>query len=58
MDQSWLSEERGQVGSCPSLSSWGWERHRDFVFLPTWSPAKLPGLWEHLEHLITIVLGV
>lgn len=32
MDQSWLSEERGQVGSCPSLSSWGWERHRDFVF--------------------------
>lgn len=23
VDQSWLSEERGRVGSCPSLSSCG-----------------------------------
>lgn len=38
---SWLSEEKGQVGSCPSLRSWGWERPRN-IKLPTWSPAKLP----------------
>lgn len=42
VDQSWLSEERVQVESCPSLSSQGWERHRN-IMLPTWSPAKLPG---------------
>lgn len=42
MDQSWVSEWRGQNGSCPSLASEGGERHGNTV-LPTWSPAKQLG---------------
>lgn len=42
MDQSWVSERRGQNGSCPSLASEGGERHGNTV-LPTWSPAKQLG---------------
>lgn len=42
-DQSWLREERGQVGSCPSLSSQGWEKGTGTSQLPTWRRAKLPG---------------
>lgn len=42
MGTSWLSGEKGQVESCPSLRSWGLERHRN-IKLPTGSSAKLPG---------------
>lgn len=59
VDQSWLREERGQVGSCPSLSSQGWEREAQehHSYLLGGRPNCL-GLWESLGHLITVVLGV